>query len=88
MYDVTTWTHSTNPALTRSTDIGALINDIIADITPSGATPTIILVASGTGHQITNNHAVSNVAAMHVVLDAATHAPRVLDSATSAQFLN
>ena len=32
VYDVTTWTHSTNPAITAYTDIGALINDIIADI--------------------------------------------------------
>ncbi|RVX46746.1 hypothetical protein EDD27_9648 [Nonomuraea polychroma] len=32
VYDVTTWRHSTNPAITCYTDIGALINDIIADI--------------------------------------------------------
>ncbi|MEV0230737.1 NosD domain-containing protein [Nonomuraea sp. NPDC050786] len=31
-YDVTTWVHSTNAAITCFTDIGALINDIIADI--------------------------------------------------------
>ncbi|GAA4440737.1 hypothetical protein GCM10023148_47930 [Actinokineospora soli] len=55
-------------------------------ITPSGATPTIILVASGAGNHVSNNHAVSNVAAKHVVLDASTTGTKVLDSATTAQF--
>ncbi|HCT76632.1 MAG TPA: fructotransferase [Micromonosporaceae bacterium] len=32
LFDVTTWTHSSNPSITAYTDIGALINDIIARI--------------------------------------------------------
>lgn len=55
-------------------------------ITPSGAAPTMILIASGTGNHVTNNHAVSNVAAKHVVLDGTTTATKVIDSGTAAQF--
>lgn len=57
-----------------------------AKITPTGAAPTMILVASGSGNHVSNNHAVSNVAAKTVVLDSSTTGTRVLDSATAAQF--
>ena len=55
-------------------------------IAPSGATPTIVLVASGAGNVIATNHVVSNVAGHNVVLDATTTGTKVLDSATAAQF--
>ncbi|MFJ8816496.1 NosD domain-containing protein [Amycolatopsis thermoflava] len=58
-----------------------------AKISPAGAKPTIILVASGTGNHVSNNNTISNVAANAVVLDASTHATKVLDSATAAEFV-
>lgn len=57
-----------------------------AEITPSGAEPTMILVASGDGNHITNNHVVSNLAANNVVLDSTTTNTTVLDSAREAEF--
>lgn len=56
-----------------------------AAITPSGATPTIILVAGGDGNFISNNHFVTNVATKHVVLDGSTTNTKVLDSGTADQ---
>ncbi|MFG2054736.1 NosD domain-containing protein [Micromonospora sp. NPDC048930] len=51
-----------------------------AKITPAGATPTMILVASGADNVIATNHVVSNVPAKNVVLDASTTGTKVLDS--------
>jgi inulin fructotransferase (DFA-I-forming) len=56
-------------------------------VSPSGATPTIVLVKSGNGNYIATNHVVANQAVKSVVLDASTTNTTVVDSATSAQFL-
>jgi inulin fructotransferase (DFA-I-forming) len=58
-----------------------------AKITPSGAKPTIILVASGHNNHLSNNSLVSNVDANAVVLDGSTHGTKVIDSATASQFV-
>ncbi|NEM91125.1 NosD domain-containing protein [Galbitalea soli] len=55
-------------------------------ITPSGATPTLVLVKSGDGNYLASNHFVANVAVHTVVLDASTTNTHVMDSGTSAQF--
>lgn len=57
-----------------------------ASVRPSGATPTIILVASGNNNYIAANNTVSAIAVKAVVLDSATTGTKVLDSATQAQF--
>lgn len=49
-------------------------------ISPSGAEPTMILVAGGDHNVIALNHVVKNVPAQHVVLDASTTRSKVLDS--------
>lgn len=56
-----------------------------ANITPSGANPTIILVRSGDSNYLASNNIVSNVTAM-VVLDASSTATRIIYSAQTAQF--
>jgi inulin fructotransferase (DFA-I-forming) len=56
-------------------------------ITPSGATPTMVLVKSGDGNYVTANHFTANVTINTVVLDASTTNSHVLDSGTAAQFL-
>jgi inulin fructotransferase (DFA-I-forming) len=56
-------------------------------ITPSGATPTMVLVKSGDGNYVAANHFVANVAVNTVVLDASTTNTHVMDSGTTAQFL-
>ena len=56
-----------------------------ANITPSGASPTIVLVRGGDNNFLSSNQIVSNVPAK-VVLDGSTTATKVLYSATSAQF--
>ncbi len=56
-------------------------------ITPSGATPTMVLVKSGDGNYLASNHFVANVTVHTVVLDASTTNTHVMDSGTSAQFL-
>ncbi|ABW16377.1 Inulin fructotransferase (DFA-I-forming) [Parafrankia sp. EAN1pec] len=57
-------------------------------ITPLGATPTIILVASGNGNFISNNHVTANVGVKNVVLDATTTGTKVLDSGTASEFVS
>jgi inulin fructotransferase (DFA-I-forming) len=57
-----------------------------ASVAPSGATPTIILVASGNNNYIATNNTVSSIAVKAVVLDSATTGTKVMDSATQAQF--
>ncbi len=54
-------------------------------VTPSGQTPTIILVASGNHNYIATNNTVSAIAVHTVVLDAATSGSKVLDSGDSNQ---
>lgn len=49
-------------------------------LNPSGAQPTMILVAGGDHNVIALNHVVKNVPAQHVVLDASTTRSKVLDS--------
>ncbi len=56
-------------------------------ITPSGATPTIILVAGGSSNFISNNWSSANVSVKTVVLDGSTTATKVLDSGSTAQIL-
>ncbi|GAA5056751.1 inulin fructotransferase (DFA-I-forming) [Thermocatellispora tengchongensis] len=58
-----------------------------AKIKPSGAEPTMILVATGSGNHVSNNSVVSNVAVNAVVLDESTHGTKVIDSATASQFV-
>jgi inulin fructotransferase (DFA-I-forming) len=58
-----------------------------AKITPSGAKPTIMLVASGSHNHLSNNSVVSNVPANVVVLDGSTQGTKVIDSATVSQFV-
>lgn len=60
--------------------------DVPADrINPSGAQPTMILVAGGDANVIATNHVVSNVASQHVVLDGSTTRTKVLDSGATDQ---
>lgn len=54
-------------------------------VTPSGQTPTIILVASGNHNYIATNNTVSAIAVHTVVLDAATSGSKVLDSGDGNQ---
>lgn len=54
-------------------------------VTPSGQTPTIILVASGDNNYIATNNTVSAIAVHTVVLDASTFGSKVLDSGDSTQ---
>lgn len=49
-------------------------------ISPSGAEPTMVLVARGDRNVIALNHVVTNVTTQHVVLDASTTRSKVLDS--------
>jgi inulin fructotransferase (DFA-I-forming) len=49
-------------------------------LNPSGAEPTIILVAGGDHNVIALNHVIKNVPAQHVLLDASTTRSKVLDS--------
>lgn len=56
-------------------------------ITPSGAQPTMILVAAGFDNHLSNNSLISNIAANAVVLDASTQGTKVIDSATASQFV-
>jgi len=54
-------------------------------VTPSGQTPTIILVASGNNNYIATNNTVSAITVHTVVLDASTSGSKVLDSGDSNQ---
>jgi inulin fructotransferase (DFA-I-forming) len=54
-------------------------------ITPSGATPTIILVKSGDGNSLATNHIVAGVSVKTVVLDGSTTNTHILDSGTTAE---
>jgi inulin fructotransferase (DFA-I-forming) len=49
-------------------------------VLPSGAKPTIILIAGGDSNVVATNRVVSNVASQHVVIDASTRRSKVLDS--------
>lgn len=53
-------------------------------IVPTGAQPTMILIAGGDSNVVALNHVVSNVASQHVVLDASTTHSKVLDSGASS----
>lgn len=55
-----------------------------AEIVPSGATPTVVLVKGGARNFLATNKLASNVAVRHV-LDGSTTATKVLWSGTSAQ---
>ncbi|KRE51552.1 fructotransferase [Arthrobacter sp. Soil736] len=55
-------------------------------VTPSGQTPTIILVASGNNNYIATNNTVSSIAVKTVTLDSSTTGTKVLDSGSLAQF--
>lgn len=60
--------------------------DVAAEsVTPSGQTPTIVLVASGSGNFIATNNTVSAIGVHTVVLDAATSGTKVLDSGDEDQ---
>lgn len=58
-----------------------------AKITPSGATPTLVLVKSGTNNYLAMNHHATNVAVRSAVLDASTTNTKVLDCGTASEFL-
>ena len=55
-------------------------------VTPSGQTPTIILVASGNNNYIATNNTVSATAVHTVTLDSSTTGTKVLDCGSLAQF--
>ncbi|MDQ1012059.1 inulin fructotransferase (DFA-I-forming) [Streptomyces sp. V4I23] len=61
-------------------------NVAAGSVSPSGATPVIIRVESGDANHISNNRAVSNVAATRVLLSSTSTATKVLDSATASEF--
>ncbi|MDQ0632801.1 inulin fructotransferase (DFA-I-forming) [Arthrobacter pascens] len=55
-------------------------------VTPSGQTPTIILVASGNNNYLATNNTVSATAVHTVTLDSSTTGTKVLDCGSLAQF--
>ncbi len=57
-----------------------------SSITPSGATPTIVLVKSGANNYIATNHTIANAAVKTVVLDGSTTNTKVLDCGTNGEF--
>ncbi|WP_077488049.1 right-handed parallel beta-helix repeat-containing protein [Sinomonas mesophila] len=59
-----------------------------AQVAPSGATPTIVLVASGSGNFIATNHTRASLPVKTVVLDASTSGSIVVDSGTDEQFVH
>ncbi|MFE0332266.1 NosD domain-containing protein [Streptomyces sp. NPDC058960] len=59
-----------------------------ASVTPTGATPTLILVADGDSNFISNNHGVHNIATNHVVLSSTSTNTKVLDSGSTSQILS
>ncbi|MCU1475321.1 MAG: hypothetical protein JWQ64_14 [Subtercola sp.] len=60
-------------------------NVAAGSITPSGSTPTMILVKSGDGNYLASNHFTASVSVKTVVLDGSTTNTHVLDSGTAAQ---
>ena len=57
-----------------------------ANVLPSGAVPTMVLVKSGTNNYLAMNHHAANVAVRSAVLDGSTTNTKVLDSGTTAEF--
>jgi inulin fructotransferase (DFA-I-forming) len=57
-----------------------------ANILPLGATPTLVLVKSGSNNYIATNHHAANVAVRSAVLDGSTTNSKVLDCGTAAEF--
>lgn len=57
-----------------------------ANIVPSGATPTLVLVKSGNNNYVATNHHAANVAVRSAVLDGSTTNTKVLDCGTAAEF--
>ncbi len=55
-------------------------------VQPAGATPTLVLVASGTHNYIATNHHAADVPVHAVVLDSSTIDTKVLDCGTAAEF--
>ena len=58
-----------------------------ADILPSGATPTLVLVKSGDNNYVATNHHAANVAVNAAVLDGSTTNTKVLDCGSTGEFL-
>jgi len=58
-----------------------------ANIVPSGATPTLVLVKSGNNNYVATNHHAANVAVNAVVLDGSTTNTKVLDCGSASEFL-
>lgn len=56
------------------------------NIVPSGATPTLVLVKSGSNNYVATNHHAANVAVRSAVLDGSTVDTKVLDCGTAAEF--
>jgi len=57
-----------------------------ASIVPAGATPTLVLVKTGSNNYIAMNHHAANLAVRSAVLDGATTNSKVLDCGTLAEF--
>ena len=55
-----------------------------ANVVPTGATPTVVLVKGGTGNYLATNKLVANIPVRHV-LDSSSSATKVLWSGTSSQ---
>jgi inulin fructotransferase (DFA-I-forming) len=56
------------------------------NVLPSGATPTLILVKSGSNNYLATNHHIASVGIKSAVLDGSTTNTKVLDSGTSSEF--
>lgn len=58
-----------------------------ANIVPSGATPTLVLVKSGDNNYVATNHHAANVGVNAVVLDGSTTNTKVLDCGAASEFV-
>lgn len=56
------------------------------NIVPAGATPTLVLVKSGSNNYVATNHHAANVAVRAAVLDGSTTNTKVLDCGSAAEF--
>lgn len=58
-----------------------------ANVVPIGATPTLILVKSGSNNYIATNHHAANIGVRSAVLDGSSRGTKVLDCGTTGEFL-
>lgn len=58
-----------------------------ANVVPIGATPTLVLVKSGSNNYIATNHHAANIGVRSAVLDGSSRGTKVLDCGTTGEFL-